>query len=361
MSFVHYRPEYLARWHAKLPALRLFNRYFECYATAPLDRSGTLKFPVRAHSMFPLPAMRSYGRSYEETCNLRAELLLARARDLDTEIYVFWSGGIDSTCALTSLIKMAPEKERIVVLLSDGSIDEFPSFYRAHIRGKLRCKSVMLFPYILGLKKVLVSGEGNDQLFGSDIIGSVAGHFGFDRMLEPYDRKLFQAVYEDKWDDAAAARFFVVNVFERLKENAPVELKTNFDMFWWINFVFKWQNVYTRTVSFAAARNRKGITPEYMRDYYAPFYNTTEFQLWSMNNVGERTKGGWRSYKWPAKELIYRFHKDAAYRDGKIKIGSLQYILPMHTPINFIDEKFEFRNDATLEELYVEDNDFIRS
>jgi hypothetical protein len=331
--------------------------------TAPVDRSGVLKFPVRMRSMFPLPQMRMFTKTYEELCNERAQQLLARAERLDTWLYAFWSGGIDSTCLLVSLLKNASpaQKERLVVLMSEESIAEYPLFYQKYIRGQLRRESAMLFPYIIGTPVVLVNGEHNDQLFGSDIIAPAINRFGADAVCGPYNRNLFAAFFveglsgEGMGDDAPR----YVELFERLCDNAPITLSTNYDHFWWINFVLKWQTVYMRMLNYTAERNARLLSETYLRKFYAPFYNTEGFQLWSMGNTEQRLTNGWRSYKWPAKELIFNFTKDANYRDTKIKRGSLKFLILGQIANNFIDDKFGFHKQVALEDFYAKDNAFV--
>lgn len=341
-----------------LPGINTFLAYTKIYGhlIAPVDRSGLVKFPVRMKSLFPLPKMRKFEKTYERICSERARELLKRAEKLDTSIYVFWSGGVDSTCLLISLIKVASKEqaERIVVLMSEESIAEYPDFYCKHIRGKLRRKSAMLFPFILGTKNLIVTGEHNDQLFGADIILKVINRFGLDTVQGPYDRQLLSIfLAEGTGGDQEIARAYV-KLFENLRERAPIALKTNYDIFWWINFVLKWQTVYMRILGFAA----KSFSESYVKTYYHPFYNTEDFQLWSMNNLGQRMRNGWCSYKWPAKEVIYKFTKDADYRDKKIKRGSLQYLISERVPANFVDDKFVFHQDLTEDQFYEFDNVF---
>jgi len=361
MRFVHYPLRYVRR-HGDLPGMERFGKY--CHVAPgimPIDRTGMIKFPVRTKSLFPLPKMREFTRTYEEVCDARAQELLARAGKLNTSIYVFWSGGVDSTTVLISLLKnaTAAQKKRIVVLLSEGSIGEYPAFYRDHIRGKLQRQSVMLFPYVFGSNNLIVTGEHNDQLFGSDLIGEAINRFGFDKIIAPYDRRLFAAFFAERMEDHQATILWV-QLYERLKDAAPVELRTNFDMFWWFNFAVKWQTVYARTLSFAATRNLGKITAQWLKDYYAPFFGTKEFQLWSMNNLDKRIKDSWRTYKWPAKDVVYKFTKDEAYRDSKIKRGSLQFLFWQLVPHNFISEKFEFYEEIDPVVFYEPDNDFVR-
>jgi hypothetical protein len=358
MRFTFYDATYLIR-HLDLPGVKEFLPYFKVYrGVAPVDRSGVLKFPVRTRSLFPLPQMRIFTKTYEELCNERAQALLARAEKLDVPLYAFWSGGIDSTCLLVSLLKNATavQAERIVVLMSEDSIAENPEFYQRHIRGKLRRQSATLFPYILGTKNLIVSGEHNDQLFGSDVIEEVVNRFGFDVVHEPYNRQLFLTFFEEGLGEKPAPRF--VAMFEQLSECAPVPLSTNYDVFWWINFAVKWQTVYMRLLSFTAERNAHLLSEKYLRTYYAPFYNTQGFQLWSMNNMDQRLRNGWRSYKWPAKQLIYEFTKDADYRDNKVKRGSLFFLIEQQASVSFIDDKFVFHASVQPEDFYERENCF---
>jgi hypothetical protein len=79
-----------------------------------------------------------------------------------------------------------------------------------------------------------------------------------------------------------------------------------------------------------------------------------------MNNLDMRIRdGGWRSYKWPAKELIYEFTKDMDYLNTKIKRGSLQYLFVQHQQFNFMDDRFKVHDVVNPEEFYEERNDFV--
>jgi hypothetical protein len=363
LELLYYDGARLAAYQ-ELPGMKRFLEYFRAYrdpTISPVDRSGVLIFPVRMRSLFPLPRMRVFTDSFEDVCNQRAQELLVRAEKLDTSLYVFWSGGIDSTCVLISLLKMATtvQKERIVVLMSEDSIFEYSGFYRDHIRGKLRRESAMLFSYILGTKNLIVNGECNDQLFGSDIISLVINRFGADVIHEPYSRDLFRTFFTEKMADDWETAWRYVWLFERLCDSAPITLSSNYDHFWWINFAMKWQTVFMRVLSFVAERNAKLITKPYVEKYYAPFFNSESFQLWSMNNPRARVKDGWRSYKWPAKEVIYNFTKDADYRDTKLKRGSLHFLRAGHAPAQFIDDRFKFYKELAPERFYEPANVFV--
>src|SRR5215831_1311386 len=113
MNLLYYDITHLLRFHKDLPGLEAFTYYFKLFGqlVAPVDRTDTIAFPVRTKSVFPLPEMRIMDRSYGEVCNERANELLLKADTLDVPIYLFWSGGVDSTVALISLLKNAAYHE----------------------------------------------------------------------------------------------------------------------------------------------------------------------------------------------------------------------------------------------------------
>ena len=37
-----------------------------------VDRTGTIRMPIKTKSFFPLPTMRSFSKTFEEICNERA-------------------------------------------------------------------------------------------------------------------------------------------------------------------------------------------------------------------------------------------------------------------------------------------------
>ena len=175
---LYYKPTALAQAaNNSYPGTCELAQYFKLYSAGavPIDRTGTIKTPVRVHSLFPMPKLRPIRASYEDICNERASEILARSDEANARMYTLWSGGIDSTLALTSLLKASSreQRSRITVLLSEDSIMENPNFFRDHISNKLAAETSGMLPHIVGTSNILVSGEHNDQLFGSDIMAQL--------------------------------------------------------------------------------------------------------------------------------------------------------------------------------------------
>src|SRR5688572_29714982 len=84
------------------PGIARFSRFFDLYGgwVLPVDRTGTVRTPVKTLSLAPLTPFKPFKKTYQEICDTRAKEVLAQADKLDSDMYVFYSGGIDSTCVL---------------------------------------------------------------------------------------------------------------------------------------------------------------------------------------------------------------------------------------------------------------------
>jgi hypothetical protein len=342
------------------PDVTRFCGIFNVLKAIPLvDRTGLVKDPMDTQALFPMPQMQRDTRSFEDLSNARAFEILARADALNCDINLMWSGGIDSTLALVSLLKMATETQlkRIQVLLSEDSIAEAPLFYERHICGKLRMGSAQLFPYLLGSNDIFVSGEHSDQLFGSDMIGALIVQSGLNVIHKPYDRNLMERFFDPDGQNQEITAFYL-DMFEYLAAHAPVPIDSNYLFLWWINFNLKWQSVYLRTLSYIADRNRSALTRNYVDHYFIPFFNTVDFQLWSMNNLDKRISGDWSTYKWVAKDIIFDFTKDDSYHRNKVKKGSLFFIILRKKSWKYIYTDFSVSKKTEIESWHTLDNHF---
>ncbi len=345
------------------PGMSRYSHFLKLYGkwTIPVDRTGTITMPIHDVSLFPIPKFRTFPKTFEELCDERAAQVLADAEKLSTTMYVLYSGGIDSTCLLVSLLKHATpqQKENIVVLLSHESIIENPRFYDAHIRGKLRTGSSISFTDRIGADCYLLSAEHNDMVMGSEKIGKMMTRYGPESIYEPYNRDTIAGLFSGSFDGDMDLAHFYVDIFERIRNTAPVPIENNMDFLWWANFVVKWQSCFHYILLFTPPRNAEKVTQAYLDQRFISFYNTEDFQLWSMNNLDKRIKDTWKSYKWVVKDIIYNYNKDADYRDHKTKKGSLLPLIGFNPPHHFITEGIHFSNDLKPEEYLRPDNDFV--
>ena len=362
-KLLYYRPRLIYKNENLChPGIAKFSHFFKIFNldVVIIDRTEVIKTPIQTQSLFPVPTLVPTTKTYEDICNERASELLAKADSLGTRLNVLYSGGIDSTLIMVSLLKNASpvQKKNITVLLSDHSIFENPVFYKNHILGKLDVKPSGNFASILGTDAVFVTGEHNDQLFGSDMVAKLVRDFGEESIHVPYDRRFFSRFFNGLINEPTMNSFYL-ELFEKLCNRAPIPIKSNFEVLWWINFSLKWQAVFMRILMYTTERNISNITADYIKTRYYTFYGTDEFQLWSLNNLDKRIKNTWKSYKWVCKDIIYRYTKDAEYRDNKVKAGSLVKLMIGSGSYNFADTSLNFYNELPIEAYYNLENDFI--
>jgi hypothetical protein len=333
-------------------------------ANSPIvDRCSFIEMPYRfkLYQPFEMPRdLAGFTMTYEDCCLKRTQELVEISRRVDKPITVFYSGGIDSTLVLISLMKyLSPEeyKERVQVALSWESIHENSNFYYNYIRPVGNIVNSNDLNNMFNGSSIMVGGEHNDQLFGSDVIGSIFRVTGFPHAHEPYTReKVTNWLGHNMSPEYANFWFDLLD--NHIKTQAPCEVTTNFQFWWWLNFSFKWQNVFFRMMFRVNESQRANLNQEYVDTYFHHFYSTTDFQKWAMLNPNLKIKDDWRSYKWEAKRLIYEFNKDQYYYDNKIKSGSLNRIFTQRKSPKGLTSDYEFLDTIDPAEFYNPNNSF---
>jgi hypothetical protein len=221
---------------------------------------------------------------------------LERARDIlkkyPGKIYLSWSGGIDSTTLVSSMLEIASDEDRkrLVIVLSHHSVLENPSYFEKYLLKFSRLSILEdLSPRLLEEDAVLVTGELGDQLFGSDFLLNAD----------------FKKSYQDSVPEMIGR-----TAFERLQpivNEAPFPIRTTHDFFWWFNFTQKWQFVKFR----AYEHTTWNLQATYGKNLLH-FFDTVDFQLWSLQNHDLKHRGDWSTYKAAAKDFLFEITNDPA-------------------------------------------------
>ncbi len=291
-------------------------KFFDC---GIIDRTETLDQGFNYTVVDTIPADRTT-LSFAEICDAVAQDIVHRARTEDRPIRLLWSGGIDSTVAIVALLKALPKEEyyRLEPLLSMISINEYPLFFRKYILHQLSYRHVL--PPItnhFGTRELVVTGEHGDQLFGSD------------KLLPLITNGLSQ----EQWEDVLPLHLFekfgrsgkvdkLMNYLAPQIAASPVPIKTTFELFWWLNYSVKWQQVSLRLPIFSF---RSDVRELYDRTHH--FFRDSRFQQWSIGNHPQRACTRSVDYKLVAKEYIHAFTGDAAYLMTKTKEPSLKHVI----------------------------------
>jgi hypothetical protein len=324
-----------------------------------IDRTQTYNHPFNCDIRWPIPAYDpNFTLSYEEVCLLRAEQLIKHAKSKNKKIRLFYSGGIDSSVILCSFIKLLGVEETtkyIELAITENSIRENPTLWNDIVRKTDFCLlSASVAKNIVSRESITLTGECNDQLFGSDkmIFFMVAlGEDSIYRKWRPEEiENFFASGSNNKHKNAKP----IVQYLSNTMNAAPFKIENNYQFWWWYNFSWKWNNVATRIMYYV---------PTYMSDQLKngfeteQFFNCNEFQLWSMKYHHDYPdKNGLPyEYKWEAKEFVANVINDEGFLE-KTKIPSLVRALHSQFRIHGIDSNYNLITDYKDFKKYLKSN-----
>jgi len=255
------------------------------------DRTGTIPHYFKFHEGSPLPKLKPMTSTFAEICDNRAKEILSKGE----RINLLWSGGLDSTNAFFCFDKYKP-KDQLKIYLTYNSIVESGGLFDKHIKGK--------YEYQLDTPAPMQDRTFDDNLF---VTGGIGGQlFGLEYKLTSENiNKPYQEIVSEK----------EVNFLEPVFKNFPVPVKTYSEFIWFILFNFKY-----------VGGNREISKGNYIKRLLA-FYDTEDFQLWSM--LGYEPKfinDDLSTLKWPMRNLIYENSGEKNYAYKRTKNNS-NYVL----------------------------------
>ena len=274
------------------------------------------------------PLTQQYNKSFSEVTDCRAAEIKKTMEQRNQDIAVFWSGGIDSTVALSAIVKnfSTAELKNVTVFANNCSYFENPIFYHQVIE-KYQLKTVNFKNFSnttvqsLFDNYIVVDGEPADKLWIVNIASQFESMYGSGAL------KADIAVMTDKFIEFLSQyiklkpaqeyyEFLIKNINE-----AKIEILTVGDLFWWINFNFHWLEHLLIWYHQFPIKSPDAYC-QYKKNYM-PWYNSVEYQLWSLNDrpkfiVPDRND----LYKMPAKRYINELVNDSYYLNYKSKLGS---------------------------------------
>lgn len=326
MNLVYYHPIAITNKH---PFQKCVNPLISV-----MDRTTNHWPNFEYKNLFPMPMAQAFEPDF-------MEISISRAMELTSgqeNINILWSGGIDSTfilCLFESIGILSKLKNsgRLIIGLNGDSIKEYPGFYQKFLLKNygdclVQANTILENP-LAG--ETIITGEMADNLVGSLTMKSCVDYHND-----------FSIVHKNKqiaidWlgrnlvnDEREILREFIWNVCE----NSPVELMTCHDLLWYLNFNFKWQAVNFRIVSHAT----NGIIGNILINNIKHFFNTEQFQQWSILRGHYFTGDSWKDYKIPLKKHILDVTGDTSYYMNKTKYPSLPSLLRFKDTFDFIYE-----------------------
>lgn len=268
-------------------------------------------------------------QTYEELCLEAAE----NFKRMPQKKFIMWSGGIDSTLVVISFLKTHSKQdlENIDIIASSESIDEFPEFWNDIVRifkGRVHSSHFHVEKYLK--QGLVITGEFGDQGLGSDVINHLSSVFGEQAMFEPFE-PVMHRFYENIYGPNRT-----LEIYKPTIKYSLYPIVTAYDWLWWFNFTNKWNSVQYRLLQVQGWTDQKNT---YKNMHH--FFDTINFQLWSMNNPDKKIKDSLQSYKFHSKELIIKYTGYENYIE-KPKIGSLGRIWSVKGINEGIDTEFNF-------------------
>jgi hypothetical protein len=248
----------------------------------------------------PIPAIpTSFTKTFDEISLERAQQII----DLDKEIVIAYSGGIDSTFVLVQFLKLLNNTNRISLVMNNNSIIENQNFYDNYIKDKINTIISDRYHarFIPTSDQVLITGDQIPQLFGQSL-------------------SVFMSNRNDDWrpfvlknfTDLAKARWFMETIQPWLSK-APFEINSIFDWIWWVSFSIRWDNGRCRALKYNSSYDKN-----IYENNVLSFFRTDDYQLWSIFNHDKKIKTTPESFKYVMKDNIFEFDGDADYRDYKL-------------------------------------------
>lgn len=247
--------------------------------------------------------------------------------------YMSWSGGIDSTSILVSLLKIgnADFLKKLIVLCNKNSINENPYFYYRFIDQKLQTQdtNTLIIDSSNFDKIVIIDGEAGNQCMGWRAIHVHSYYQNFDFLNQSWK------TVSDLTMAIPGSNEFTVQLIKDSIDHAPIDIETVYDFIWWANFNFKFDTVLLRKVVAYTENLTTQQTQMFYNQSLYRFYAHPDMQIWSMISTDQRRISTQNfTNKWASKSYIYQFdHNDLWYSSKKEEASMSKFD---HTTNNLI-------------------------
>jgi hypothetical protein len=270
-----------------------------------------------APSLLPLPDLK---RVYKEVdFSIVMDSIAAKFCNLvsasDRTPYIRWSGGVDSTSIIVSLLRVASPAvlDRIIILCDKKSIDENPYFYYKFINGKLAVEDDTAFKIdSTNYNKIfLVDGDCAEMIAGSTVAYSLVRREQSDMLDKPW--RSVPNLNEVLWPENPNRANFAIDLIKESIKYSPLEIRTVYDFFWWHYFNYKINDSLMRSASYYTQHLTPAESKEFFETSLHRFFVYQEMQIWSMITMQQRGEKNLLDSKYYFKKYIYDFDRNDFY------------------------------------------------
>jgi hypothetical protein len=308
------------------------NSFRDCYSKyigkypIPVDRFGLLeKFepqPTKLQfvNIVPAPTFNLTNLTTDWQDRFRASMDETASNVYktagDRSIVVMYSGGIDSTAVLVSLMKNPNYKEflsggRFKLAMSTSSILENPNFFYSQILGTIPIVPADYTELMNDATTLVVTGDCGDNVIGSTDTPL------FDNL---HANKSNLWSYFDSGDTTGKTSWFM----QEICKLAPFEITSINQAYWWVGQCFTYQGEMCRPYEWSCTTDLHELTTQrkVYRFFMDDIFNTFSFEYMSTNPCYTK----YNDVRKFAKAYIVDYTKDLDYLD-KTKLFSIRYLL----------------------------------
>lgn len=340
--------------------VRIWLGFFNVFQTTIsfIDRTSTIQIPVKTTTLKEnlIPYDSNFNLSFSECAIKTAEHIYSKHKQYSVPIKLHWSGGIDSSAALTSFINllgMEEAKRTIQIVMSSNGIYENPYMWKIIRKEGFEIINSFTFDDTYNQDYIAVNGEGGDQVHGTDVYRALIRKYGADIITRSWTESLIVDFVESRSKLSSTESNILAQVLINQVKQSNLDIKSMGDFCWWLNFTCKWTSTFYRLLT-------KSVSPvnrEIVNTHFFPFYSSPEFQLWSMYKREEKHKGTWNTYKWKAKEYVCELvGPEYAIKHRQ---GSLSAVMSHIPKYEAMDSDFKFISKIDTEQWYNPNNSFL--
>jgi hypothetical protein len=271
----------------------------------PVDRTRHTQSPYQQHIPRPwnIPTQQW---TLDEALSRRVHNLAL----LDSKINLFWSGGIDSTTAVTALLKNLPDLSQLRILYSPFSTYEHPA-YLDFLKGfaKVELADVSGENYLDDhYDGIFITGDGGDELNAS-LDESFFERYGYNGLHGGW--KDFFYIHNGSSDFVEQCQLYF------LSAGRPIE--TVLEARWWFYTSCKQRSILNTRLPWFFNRKKFSFTD------LIGFYDCDEYEnyiFWNIQHIIHRD--GYHTWKQPLKNYCHRFDGLDDWCKNKTKTLSTQ-------------------------------------
>jgi len=290
------------------------------------------------------PLLGEETENFETVTDKRSVDILETVNKKNKKLAIFWSGGIDSSVMISSILKnwSTHDQKNVVVFLNDYSLVENPIFFHKVIKKKLKYQlfnNLKSFPKLNNY--IVTDGELADKLWIPQMAINYSYIYGDNSAQNLWSNE------KDNFIDFLTTNYLkdsATKIIERIEYNIQslnFEKLSLKDILGWINFNFFWQQIYLSRYQLLT-----DPSPESFKEYkenYIPWYCSNDYQKWAWapSTRAMINRSGLKKYKDTAKKYIHGIVKDKIF-EYKTKVPSKL------SSTNFYSENIIFEDGSVI-------------